>query len=179
MDNVAASARTGIFLREIEAGGAIEVNTTDDVMVDIDGVRRANFDSSTSDVSEDRTIRSLEDLASTNGPIKLVAENGPITISRGANVTNSIGISAGGNGNVLLESRTVGDVVVRADIVSGAGNITLNAADDIHLTGAVTTGDDGTIYLRTSNVSSGDSTSPNLDGLTSMESSQLPVVTSC
>jgi|GEM_PF-2674968 len=130
VDTVAATAATGIYLREISAGGAITVNTAAAVTVSIDGVVRADFDSGTTSVAQSRTLTSLEDLTtSLNGPIKLVAEGGTITINGGA---NSAGISANGSGDVLLEARGgSSDVIVNADVVSGGGDIVVRAERDL------------------------------------------------
>ena len=150
VDTVAASSATGIYLREVAAGGAIEVNTTSAVTVNIDGVVRSDFDSSTSSVAQSRSLASLEDLTTgTNGPIKLVAEAGSIIINGGA---DAIGLSADGTGDVLLEARGgTSDVIVNATITSGSGNITLQAGRNVDLNATVTSGGAGTIYVRSGN----------------------------
>ena len=149
VDTVAASSATGVYLRELAAGGAIEVNTAASVSIDIDGVVRSDFDSGTTDVSEDRMLSSLADLTTgSNGAIKLVAESGTITVNGGGDAT---GVSADGTGDVLLESRTGGtagsDVVINAGVLSGTGHITLNAADDVDVNAVLTTGGSGTVYI--------------------------------
>jgi hypothetical protein len=152
VDLVAANAASGIYLREIAAGGAITVDTASAVTVNINGVVRSDFDSSTTSVAETRTIASLEDLTSTsNGPIKLVAENGTITVNGGS---NTAGVSANGTGDVLLEARGAArDVVVNATIASGSGHITLDAADDVDLNAALNTGGAGTVYITGAGIS--------------------------
>jgi hypothetical protein len=146
VDTVAASAAIGIYLREVAAGGAITVDTASAVTVNINGVVRADFDSSTTSVAETRTIASLEDLTSTsNGPIKLVAENGTIEINGGA---NSTGVIANGTGDVLIEARGANsDVIVNATIASGSGHVTLDAADDVDLNATLNTGGAGTVFI--------------------------------
>ena len=152
VDNVAASAATGIYLREVATGGAITVDTASAVTVNINGVVRADFDSSTTSVAETRSIASLEDLTtSSNGPIKLVAENGTIEIRGGA---NSTGVNANGTGDVLLEARGANsDVIVNATITSGSGHVTLDAADDVDLNAALSTGGTGTVFITGAGVS--------------------------
>ncbi len=152
VDNVAASAATGIYLREVATGGAITVDTASAVTVNINGVVRADFDSSTTSVAETRSIASLEDLTSTsNGPIKLVAENGTIEIKGGA---NTAGVNANGTGDVLIEARGANsDVIVNATITSGSGHVTLDAADDVDLNAALSTGGTGTVFITGAGVS--------------------------
>jgi hypothetical protein len=147
VDTVAASAATGVYLREIAAGGAIMVDTASAVTVNVNGVVRSDFDSSTTSVAETRTIASLEDLTSTsNGPIKLVAENGTITINGG---TNTTGVDSSGSGDALLEARgTASDVVINAAVISRSGHITLDADRIIDINAAVTVSSgNGTLYV--------------------------------
>ena len=43
-----------------------------------------------------------------------------------------VGVSANGAGDVLLEARGAGsDVIIAADVISGTGNITLDAGNDL------------------------------------------------
>ena len=100
-----------------------------------------------SDASEDRTISSLEDLSTdTAGPIKLVLVAGSLTIDGGA---DGQGVSAGGNGDVLLTAAS--DVTVNADVESATGNVTLDAGNDLAVNAAVTTGGFGTLYMVAAN----------------------------
>lgn len=165
VDTVAAIADDGIYLREVAAGGDIVIDTVSGVTVDIDGVMRANFDSTATDVSEVRTVGSLEDLTTTSvasGPVKLVAEEGTITARAGAGGGS---VSAAGSGDILLEARTTGDVVVEAAITSGTGHVTFDAADDLSVNATVATSGAGTIYLRSGNGVSGDAVGPEMDGI--------------
>ena len=57
---LAANAESGIYLSEADS---VTVTTVVAVAVDIESVVRVNFNSTTTDVSEDRTISSLEDLS--------------------------------------------------------------------------------------------------------------------
>ena len=114
--------------------------------VDIESVVRVNFNSTTTDVGEDQTTASLEDLSTTtDGPIKLVSLAGTLTIDGGA---GGPGVSAGGSGDVLLEARgATSDVVINADVVSGTGNVTLDAGNNLLVNASVSTGGSGTLYM--------------------------------
>ena len=109
-------------------------------MVTIDDVVRVNFNSTTTSLPESRTLATLEDLqTSSNGPIKLVSEDGTVTIEPGAD--NTFGVSADGTGNVLLEARGAGsDLIINAAVLSGSGQVTLNAGDDVAQNADVSTG---------------------------------------
>ncbi|MFO1001669.1 MAG: hypothetical protein U0936_15135 [Planctomycetaceae bacterium] len=151
VDVVSASAVAGIYLREGAAGGGLSVSRAEAVNVSIDGVQQSRFNSSSTNAGQDRTISALEDLVTNNGPIKIVAENGTITIGGGI---DSQAVSAGGSGDILVEARGVGsDVVVNATISSGSGHITLNATDDVDLNASLYTGGSGTVYMTGAGVS--------------------------
>ena len=107
---------------------------------------RVNFNSTTTDVGEAQTTASLEDLGTTtDGPIKLVSLAGTLTVEGGL---DSQGVSAGGSGDVLLEARgATSDVVINADVVSGTGNVTLDAGNNLLVNASVSTGGSGTLYM--------------------------------
>ena len=139
---------------------SVTVTTVAGVIVDIESVVQVNFNSTTTDVSEDRTISSLEDLSTDSvGPIKLVSVAGSLTIDGGS---DDQGVSAAGNGDVLLKASQ--DVTVNADVVSGSGNITLDAGNDLAVNASVTTGDAGTVYLTSGNDTTIDSVLTTLSG---------------
>jgi len=148
VDTVAANAQTGIYLREIADGGAIEVNQADAVAVTIDDVQQVFFNSTDDEADEGNSQIVLEDLTTdANGPIKLVAEAGTITVEGGITTPTS-GVSAHGSGNVLLEARTAGDVIVNATVSSGSGHITLDADNDVDVNAAMTVSSGGgTVYV--------------------------------
>ena len=150
VDRVAAVSAGGIFLREVAGGGAIQVDAAAAVTVDIEGALRANFNSTTTDVSQTRTIASLEDLTTTaNGSIQLMAENGSITVNSGTAATS--GIVAHGSGNLLLEARgTASDVVLNGAGLSGTGHVTLIAGDDVSQNADLATSG-GSVYLFAAN----------------------------
>ena len=138
VSTLAANAESGIYLSESDG---LTVTSISDVTVDIESVVRVNFNSTTSDASEDRTTSSLEDLSTdTAGPIKLVLVAGSLTIDGGA---DGQGVSA--SGDVLLSAAS--DVTINADVESVTGNITLDAGNDLAVNAAVTTGGTGTIYF--------------------------------
>jgi hypothetical protein len=147
IDTVAATAASGIYLREVAAGKAIVIDTAAGVTVDIDGVRKAEFNSTTSDASRGDSLGALQDLTTSNdGPIKLVAESGSITINPGTAGTG--GVNADGSGDVLLESRGAeSDIVINAAIRSETGHITFNSDRHVDINSTVTTGGDGTVYV--------------------------------
>ena len=71
VSTLAANAESGIYVSESDS---VTVTTVAGVIVDIESVVHVNFNSTTTDVSEDRTISSLEDLSTDSaGPIKLVS----------------------------------------------------------------------------------------------------------
>ena len=81
----------------------------------------------------------------TDGPVKLVSLAGSLTINGGS---DSVGVSANGAGDVLLEARgATSDVVINADVVSGTGNVTLDADNDLLVNASVSTGGSGTLYM--------------------------------
>jgi hypothetical protein len=151
VDVVSASAVAGIYLREVAAGGGISVSRVETVNVSIDGIQRSRFNSDSTDAGQDRTVGALEDLVTNNGPIKIVTENGTITIGGG---NDAQAVSGRGNGDILVEARGAGsDVVVNAAISSGSGHVTLNATDDVNLNSSLSTGGSGTVYMNGAGVS--------------------------
>ena len=143
ISTLAANADSGIYVSETDG---LIVTTVAAVTVDIESVVRVNFNSTTTDVSENQTRSSLEDLSTTtDGPVKLISLAGSLTINGGS---DSVGVSANGDGDVLIEARGAGsDVIINADVISGTGNITLDAGNDLDVNAALTIGGSGTIYL--------------------------------
>ena len=154
--NLAGKSGTGIHLREMSAGGSVVVRDIAAISVNITS-GRVNFNSTRTDVVLTQRLSGLSDLTTTrNGDIKLLAENGPITIQDGGNgipqASDGKGVSAHGTGDVLLESRGNGsDIVVNSDVESGRGHITVNVADDVNLTAEIGTSGTGTVYVRSMN----------------------------
>ncbi len=138
VNTLAASANLGIYVREIDG---VTIDVTPVVQVN-----RVFFRSTSNRLDFD----GLEDLTTVNGPIKLLSEAGNIVVNRGA--TLPVGISAGGDGDLLLQTRaTNGDIVVNGEIQSGTGDISLRAGDDIDLNANVTTTGTGTIFFSAGN----------------------------
>ncbi len=167
VDTVAAISSSGVYLRELAAGGALIVDTAASVSVDVADPQQVNFNSTLTGVPDGGTIASLEDLETTNnGPIKVVAEAGSITVNSATDTV--FGVRANGTGDVLLESRgAASDVIVatNAHIISDSGNVTFNADDDVDLNASVTTGLGGTVYVVAANGTDGDATGSNVDGI--------------
>src|SRR6185369_6191242 len=85
---------------------------------------------------------------------------GSITVHAGTAATS--GVSAGGTGNVLLETRADdGDVIINADVTSGSGNISLVSGDDVLQNADVTTAG-GSVYVSAAN---GTVDGPGSDGI--------------
>ena len=154
--NLAARSASGIHVREQGTGSSVVVRDVGAISVNVSS-DRVNFNSTLTDVLLTRRLSGLSDLTTTrNGDIKLLAENGTITIEDGGNgvsqSSNGVGVAADGTGDVLLEARGAGsDVSVNSDVRSGGGHITLNAADDVNFTADLATSSGGTVYLRSLN----------------------------
>ena len=112
--------------------------------------RESTRDASETDVDFGQTLSRLDDLSTTSGPIKLVAENGTITVNEGSQAgTSGRGIMAD-NGDILLEARSANsDVILQTDIRSTDGHITVIADRDISSADDISTTGSGTIYLKT------------------------------
>ena len=124
IDNLSALSATGsIFITEANGITVTNVSVT---------VTDFNADASTSQVLDDDQS-DLTTLA--NGDIVLVALLGNITLTDGHDI-DGIAVSAHGTGNVLIRA-VAGSLDVNADIRSGAGHITLKAANDLTLTANV------------------------------------------
>ena len=152
VQTLAASSASGIYIHE-----------SDDITIGATGeitVYRTEFIFPSTQIKD----ASLEDLTTTqNGPIKLVAEAGTITVNGG---TDAAGVSAHDAGDVLLEARGAGsDVAINASVTSGSGHLTLMAGDDLRVSAPVATAGKGTLYFH-SGSGTVDAVSPNVDGIT-------------
>ncbi len=98
---VAAQSATGIYLQELAAGSALIVGNVAATNITVN-VRDVEFRSTTSPVTEARSLNELDDLETTNnGPIKVLVDNGTLTVTEG-NDNDSLGVRANGTGDVLL-----------------------------------------------------------------------------
>ncbi|MCA9194417.1 MAG: hypothetical protein KDB03_21755 [Planctomycetales bacterium] len=170
------------------SGGSIYVLETDDITVDelagLDvtvNVSRVNFNSTTSPISVNRTAEGLDDLTAV-GNIKLVTQNGTITITMG--ITNVLdlafdefGVESTGAGDILLEARGAGNDVITgtsafdfAGVSSQGGHINLIAADSVQVGDDLTTTGNGSIYVEAGSGAIGisDSTDGDADGIRSV-----------
>ena len=167
--NLAARSANGIHLQEVVAGGAIVVRDVAAVSVTV-VVERANFNSTATLISQSTVLAGMADLTTVKGgDIKLVAAAGSISVQDGVegieNGANGVGVSANGNGDVLLEARGVAsDIVINARLLSGTGHVTLNAGDDVTLNSSITTAGTGTVYLLAANGTT-DAVGTNFDGI--------------
>ncbi len=151
---VAAQSAAGIYLQELLAGGSLIVGPVALATVTVN-VQQVDFRSTTTPVNESRSLGGLSDLETTNnGPIKVIVENGSLTITEGSD-DDDIGVRAQGTGDILLRAYGAGSDLITTDdtlpsglanITSGTGHITLRAADEIRLDSQVSTGGLGTIY---------------------------------
>jgi hypothetical protein len=131
--------------------GAGGINVQDATNVTVDQV----FQVPVSQVKNDGTTTVAQDAAvqsdlttSSNGSIVLTTVTGSITINDGN--ANSVGVSASGSGNVLLQAQSGAgnSVTLNSGVASGTGNLTVLAADSvIQATGAgnLSTGGAGTV----------------------------------
>ncbi|MEZ6060865.1 MAG: hypothetical protein R3C19_10910 [Planctomycetaceae bacterium] len=158
---LAATAVDGIYICEMDA---LVIDTVAAVTVNVDMTQQVNFNSTVSAIPESRTTDALEDLTTTNnGPIKVVAKAGSLTISGGS---DTIGVTASGTGDILLEARgSASDVIVNAQVSSGSGHITLNAGDDVDLNASLSTSGAGTVFFTAANGTDGDVVGPEVDGI--------------
>jgi hypothetical protein len=124
---LAAKSAQGIYVREANAV------TIDSIPANSNFVRQVNFNSTSDPVNNG----DFEDLTTTNnGPIKLVSENGTITVNAGT--AGTPGISANGTGDILVETRgTASDVIVNGLVRSDTGRITLEAGRNITINAAI------------------------------------------
>ncbi|KPA11535.1 parallel beta-helix repeat-containing protein, partial [Candidatus Magnetomorum sp. HK-1] len=106
-------------------------------------------------VNPDSTIHIEEfaiqsDLMTTdNGSIVLATQNGSITIHDGQAPDSSIGISADGTGNILIQAQGEDqNITFDANVISDKGNISIIASDSINQKGDISTSG-GTIDLET------------------------------
>ena len=123
VDTVAASAATGIYLREIVAGGDITVENVAAVTVNLDAPQRVDFRSSVTSVTETRTRATLEDLTTTadGAEIQVVVQMGRLTVNQGP--VDAAGVTASGNNSqIYLEAS--GDVIINANITAGTPGVT-------------------------------------------------------
>ncbi len=143
---LAARSGRGIYLQELAGGGDLIVD-------DVSGsasvtVNQVRFNSTTSLVAAGDPLgvdlRPLEDLETGDGPIKLVVRNGSLTINDGL-PADGVGVSAGGAGDVLLNSTA--NLTINAGVSSGSGHVSLLGGAVTDLNASVFTTGSGSIYV--------------------------------
>src|SRR6185436_19188657 len=83
-----------------------------------------------------------------DGSIVIQTLAGSLTINDGTASANNIGVNASGTGNVLLKAfGTTSDIVIDGDVLSGTGNVSVQAVRQVNFnSGAdIRTGGTGTI----------------------------------
>ena len=125
---MSAQAVDGVYVREADD---LTIGQTETIEV-----VSANFNSTTST----SIVASRADLTTVSGPIKILSLSGTILLEDGD--SDGIAVSTETElGDVLLQTLgDRGDLVVEADIVTDAGNVSLAAADDVSLQATVRTG---------------------------------------
>ncbi len=173
---VAALSTRGIYLQELIAGGNLVVGHAEGQVQNFGpvGVRQVHFNSTTSPVptvgvATGSALKSLDDLETTAGPIKVVVRGGDLIITDG-NDGDDVGVSASGVHDILLAASH--DVLITVDIplgakaqvLSGGGHVTLYAGNDVVIDSAVSTVASGTIYVSGGNDVTVNAMVTNIDG---------------
>ncbi len=143
---IAASAPLGMYFEEVSTGFTVLVDRIEAFNANY-VVERANFNSSFTQLAFNENKGALEDLRSTQGPIKFVLDDSSLVVNGGVGL-DGVAIQTAA-GNILLEARAAGantdrDITVSpaAAIVSATGAISIIAVDDISLRSTVTTAGD-------------------------------------
>jgi hypothetical protein len=123
-------------LSALAGAGGISVQEATGVTVDQVApvtVNQVRSDATTTAVQDAAAQSDLTTSPGSGGTIVLVTVNGSLTINDGDG--NSVGVSADGAGNVLLQAGGAGAVATaNTEIVSGSGHITVVGAQDVNLT---------------------------------------------
>jgi hypothetical protein len=130
VDTLAAVAADGITITEIDGAtiGAVQV-----------AVEQVHFNSSQTD-----RVSVLEDLTTTNGgTIALRNLTGDIVVDSGR--LPGIGISADSAGDIVLVTIDSGNIILRGDLVSGTGDISLGAKDSVLIGAMISTSGDAVL----------------------------------
>ncbi|MBU3995898.1 MAG: hypothetical protein KKF42_09050, partial [Actinobacteria bacterium] len=137
-------------LSALSGSGGIYITETDAVAVDAVSVTVQRVDNASAVAAQSNT---QSDLTTVNGGnIVLVAKGGTLTLNDGAG-TALTAVSANGAGNILLDAQgALSNVVIKANVLSGTGHITVSAANQIEVgqgatAASVSTSTGGTIHL--------------------------------
>ncbi len=123
---LAASAVSGIYLQDTSLAGLIIVDTIAALTVTATA-QSVNFNSTRTAQDLSNAQLEIEDLRTTGGPIKVVMDNGSLTVRAGD--ANATAIDTGGN-DLLLEARSLTrdlNIANGAIINTGAGLVTLKS----------------------------------------------------
>jgi hypothetical protein len=145
IETFAASAGTGIH---IEEANDLVIDTVQAVSVLVNGAKRVNFNSTTTDVVRSRKTDEIEDLTTTrNGSISVVASLGSITVNHGSN--SAFGISAHGGGEIEVTALgSTGKVMLNAAVHSASGDISIFASDSVDVMQNVQTSGSGDVQIQ-------------------------------
>ena len=129
---LAARSATGIYIFEQTGVTVDRIDTT---------ISEVHFNSTTAN-----DLITVEDLTTTdNGSILLQSLRGDILVRSGS--AGEPGISADGNGNILLQTLQAGTIRTEGNIISETGHISLDSHDDLTINERLATHGPGTIYV--------------------------------
>ncbi len=143
VNTVAAFGGNGIYLQQLNTAGSLVVDLAG--VASTVPVNQVRFNSTLTPVTASSPVGSapMADLVTADGPIKVAVRNGSLTINDGD--IDGVGVSAGGAGDILLQSTA--DLTINASVSSGSGHISLLGVTAIDLNAAVSTGGAGSIYV--------------------------------
>ncbi|MEO8269074.1 MAG: hypothetical protein ABI557_05105, partial [Aureliella sp.] len=140
---MAARSAQGIYLQELSSGADLIVGH-------VEGnagltVRQVALDGTSSPVAVgDGDPRSLDNLMTTAGPIKVVVRGGNLTINDGSDA-DGVGVSAADASDILLSAGA--NLDINARVSSVGGHISLQATNDVDVDAAVSTTATGSVYV--------------------------------
>jgi hypothetical protein len=145
VDTLAASSATGIYVRQLASATDLSIGSVEQTVFSVT-VHQIGFNSSTSEVSESRSIAQLAGLQTFDGGnIKVRVEGGDLVLQALAQ-PGSTGIVAEGRGDILLSA--AGDIITRSVVASGAGSLTLHSGANVLVGDGLSTAGSGTVYVR-------------------------------
>ncbi|MFN9717804.1 MAG: beta strand repeat-containing protein, partial [Planctomycetota bacterium] len=145
VNTLAAGSAMGISISESDG---LTVDNIAANVVTVGGVRRVNFDGTTTVESVSESSSTQSDLSTTlNGSVRLQTATGSLVLNDGFD-GNATAISANGTGDILVQTLEVdGDVTVEAQVQSNRGHITIISGDDVLINGRITTTSVGSVMI--------------------------------